>query len=523
MAPSDTPRGTRALPPLSGRQLAALVRERLQQDPAWRSFTVDQRWVCPWCLSVIGRRPQRSWEDSIAAHLEVCRHYAGGSRPPLAAAVVQAQIAFENLVHRAKSDPAWQVYADGVWICPACLQRIPQVRAIGGSPSLLTYREMVQHLQRCAAYARGTLHPVAAVRAVIAPPAPPPVTPATGARSLPPPAAGGAATPLGGARVLPAAGPAVEPTAATPLGGVRIVLPPAASEPPVATPLGTRALPPLPPAPSPLPAPLAPELAWMDEADRQSARSEASAPPPPEELRRARDLQQRLLAEAPEIPGFAFATRYEPCDHVSGDFFCFVRLPHGDIGFAIGDVSGHGMQAALVMSMAKKTLEIYAAQGGGPRQVLAQVNDALASDLGGTMFVTVTYAVLSPARRTIRWVRAGHPPTLVCNHRLGTQGEIKPAGMVLGMKTGALFFDSLEEYEIDVVPGDTFLLYTDGITETTNPQGEEFGEGRLAEIFVRHASAGVESLLTQIIDRVRHFRGSRPVADDLTLLALAVP
>lgn len=490
MPPGETPRGSRVLVPASGKALAAWVRERLRDDPAWQTFTADQRWVCPWCLSVIGRRPQRSWEDSIAAHLDVCRHFAGGTRPPLAPEAVQAQIAFENLVHRAKSDPAWQVYDGGVWVCPACLQRIPPVRAIGGAPSVLTYREMAAHLQCCAAYAAGRLHPVEMVRAAIAPPVATPLA----APRLPAGAAPPSATPLSGQRVLPPS-------------STRVALPAFPARPPPAAPQA--------------PAIIAPELAWMDEADRAAAR-EVGAAEPSDDLRRARDLQQRLLAEAPQVPGFAFATRYEPCDHVSGDFFCFVRLPDGGIGFAIGDVSGHGMQAGLVMSMAKKTLEIYAAQGGGPRRVLAQVNDALAGDLAGTMFVTLIYAVLSPARRSIRWARAGHPPALVCNHLLGTSGEIRPAGMALGMKTGALFADSLEEQELDVVAGDTFLLYTDGITETANAQGEEFGEERLREVFARHAAAGPDALLTEIMDRVRHFRGPGPARDDLTLLALAV-
>ncbi|MBN8526654.1 MAG: serine/threonine-protein phosphatase, partial [Planctomycetes bacterium] len=268
----------------------------------------------------------------------------------------------------------------------------------------------------------------------------------------------------------------------------------------------------------------APLLGWMDDADAAAGAVAASVPAPHLErtdLMRARDLQQKMLAEAPEVPGFSFATRYEPCDHVSGDFFSFIRLLDGRVAFAIGDVSGHGMQAGLVMSMAKKSLEIYGELIGDPAEVLAKVNDALAGDLGGKMFVSMTYAVLSPSERTIRWVRAGHNPTLLYNTRTGASCEIKPPGMVVGMKGGQLFRDSLQVEITQVQPGDMFLLYTDGVTEMTNAQGEEFDVGRLCEVMQRCAAEGPEPLLTQVMDRIRHFRGSQPIGDDVTLLALA--
>lgn len=266
-------------------------------------------------------------------------------------------------------------------------------------------------------------------------------------------------------------------------------------------------------------------FSWMDDADAAAGSVAVPAPQPHLErtdLMRARDLQQKMLAEAPEIPGYVFATRYEPCDHVSGDFFSFIRLLDGRVGFAIGDVSGHGMQAGLVMSMAKKTLEIYGELIGDPAEVLAKVNDALAGDLGGKMFVSMTYAILSPAERTIRWVRAGHNPTLATNAKTHEVVEIKPPGMVVGMKGGQIFRDSLQVETTHLNPGDTFLLYTDGVTEMTNAQGEEFETARLREVMDRHAADGPEALLTQVMDRIRHFRGSQPIGDDVTLLALAV-
>jgi sigma-B regulation protein RsbU (phosphoserine phosphatase) len=139
------------------------------------------------------------------------------------------------------------------------------------------------------------------------------------------------------------------------------------------------------------------------------------------------------------------------------------------------------------------------------------------------MFVSLTYGILSPAERVVRWVRAGHNPTLRVTID-GKVSEIQPSGMVLGMKAGQGFRDTLEVESTQVAPGDLFLLYTDGITEATNAQGEEFGIERLGEVLAlcRRGSPDPEKLVVEVMDRVRHFRGSTPIADDFTLLALAV-
>jgi len=568
--------GARAALPTTaaGRQFGQLVRDRLANDPGWRTFTTDQkRWVCPWCLAAVARRHQRSWEDSIGAHLEGCRHYGNGRFAPQPPGSVQAQLSFENMVCRVESDLAWQVFdSNGMWICPSCLERVPDARAVANQRSTLTYRGMALHLQRCAAYGAGTLNAAPVVRAA-KDRVGGGITRATTSISMP------ARTPSGGApsHTARTASP-VKPQGtipanaipvATPVRGMPIAQPvgrltplsniamPAGQAPPTAQPVTGQ-----PVTAQPVTAPVQPPVAgvsstgsqlrmrrfitpspdgdkvmdqadagqapgfnWMDAADAAAGAVTAEPAVPMVEstdLMRARDLQQKFLGEAPEVPGFTFATRYEPCDHVSGDFFSFIRLLDGRIGFAIGDVSGHGMQAGLVMSMAKKTLEIYGELIGDPAEVLAKVNDALAGDLGGKMFVSMTYAIISPADRTISWARAGHPPAMKINPASTEITEIKPPGMVVGMKHGKVFRSSLEVEVTHLEPGDTFLLYTDGVTEMTNSQGEEFETDRLRAILERHAADGPNALLTQVMDRIRHFRGSIPVADDVTLLALSV-
>jgi sigma-B regulation protein RsbU (phosphoserine phosphatase) len=257
----------------------------------------------------------------------------------------------------------------------------------------------------------------------------------------------------------------------------------------------------------------------MDDAD---SREVAAVHPQRTDVIHARKLQEKLLQHVPQVPGIRFATRFEACDEITGDFYVFVHLPDGRVGFALGDVSGHGVQAGLIMSMAKKTLEIYAGQGLGPAETLARVNDALVHDLGGKMFISMVYAVLDPDTRQITWARAGHNPSLYFNPISDVEGEIKPKGMVVGMKAGALFRTSLEEYISPLETGDMFLLYTDGITETMNLQQEEFGEDRLKELLRTYAADGPDVLIDRVMERLRHFRGPQAPADDATMVALLI-
>ena len=262
-------------------------------------------------------------------------------------------------------------------------------------------------------------------------------------------------------------------------------------------------------------------LDWMDETDSGPVAQLADTAPRTDMIH-ARKLQEKFLQQAPDVPGFQIASRFEACTDITGDFFVFIPLPDGCIGFAIGDVSGHGVQAGLIMSMAKKTLEIYAAQALGPADTLARVNDALVADLGGKMFISMCYAVMDPNEGTITWARAGHNPALRYNLVSEAASEIKPKGMVVGMKSGAIFRQSLEEEVTSIDPGDVFLLYTDGITETMNLQHEEFGPERLSEIVKQFAGDGPDVLVDQIMDRIRHFRGPRPPSDDATMIAMLV-
>lgn len=264
-------------------------------------------------------------------------------------------------------------------------------------------------------------------------------------------------------------------------------------------------------------------FSWMDDemaasgTGEQHDTGEANT-----DLIRAQGLQKNLMNECPKIPGFTFATRYEACSTVSGDFYEFIEKDDGNIIFAEGDVSGHGVEAGLIMSMARKCLTIFARQGGTPAEVVSSMNEALVDDLKGEKFITMCYGELNPQERIITWIRSGHNPILRYNKNTKEFSEIKPGGMVVGMKSGKLFRQLLQEEATQVVSGDVFLIYTDGFNETMNRQGEEYGFERMRHVIVDKAEHGIEDMLDHLMNSIRQFRGSAPADDDLTLLAIEV-
>jgi hypothetical protein len=266
------------------------------------------------------------------------------------------------------------------------------------------------------------------------------------------------------------------------------------------------------------PATAASGASWMDAAEAGAA----VAADRDRDLSRARAVQLALMREAPSVPGYRFATRYESCTEISGDFNQFVALPGGRVGFAQGDVSGHGVQAGLIMAMANKILELYAAQGLGAKEVLAKVHEAIAHDLGGRMFITMTYAELDPATRQLRWVRAGHNPTLLHRRATGRTERLMPKGMMVGAPSAELFRKVLAEEITVLAPGDTLVLFTDGLTEAMDAQDEEFGDDRLVAVLERHAAEGPQVVVERIFAELKTFTGGRPMADDASLVVLAV-
>ena len=236
------------------------------------------------------------------------------------------------------------------------------------------------------------------------------------------------------------------------------------------------------------------------------------------ELDVASKMQQSILpTEFPTAEGYEVFGSMTPAREVGGDFFDIFNLENGSIGLAIADVSGKGVPAALFM-MASRTLLKGSAIGlNDPGRVLQEVNDLLYDDNEAMMFVTVLYAVYNPATRELTYANGGHNlPVIV--HADGSN-TVMPStnGIALGILDGGEF----EQSSITCAPGDTVVLYTDGVTEAINVSEEEFGMERLQGIFTS-APGDCRTAVEAVFDAVSDFAGEAPQFDDITCLALRV-
>ena len=226
------------------------------------------------------------------------------------------------------------------------------------------------------------------------------------------------------------------------------------------------------------------------------------------EVQEARTIQQALLPKsAPYIPGFAVSGLCVPAGAVSGDWYDFIALDDGRWGLVLADVSGKGTAAALLMSATRGMLRSLAETCDGPGEVLTRLNRLLVDDFPRGKFVTMVYAVLDPATRTLTFASAGHlQPLLVAND--GARFLDSERGMPLG-----LGFGSFSEVEVRLPERSRLVFYSDGITEAVNPQEEEYGPGRL-ENHVLRPEASVESIL----EDVRSFANGARLRDDATVI-----
>jgi serine phosphatase RsbU (regulator of sigma subunit)/rubredoxin len=240
-------------------------------------------------------------------------------------------------------------------------------------------------------------------------------------------------------------------------------------------------------------------------------------------LEDARSRQLRLLPRLPEVPGFEFGVVYKPCSTVGGDFYDFIHLKDDLLGIAIGDISGHGLEAALLVGLAKKLLEIHGRARISPAETLLLANADIYPDLDSKTFVTAFYAVLNTKTREMKFSRAGHNPVVVFNPKRQPRLQVLDSkGMALGMDPGPIFQQSMEEVAIKLEPGDLVFQYTDGVTESMNHDKEEFGLERLYAVIDAYGNTEAEYLLYQIEKALTDFREGAKQKDDITMVAVKV-
>src|SRR5215207_3059843 len=238
-----------------------------------------------------------------------------------------------------------------------------------------------------------------------------------------------------------------------------------------------------------------------------------------QELRVARLIQQTLLPKsAPELGGYQIAAYYQPAREVGGDFYDFFKLGDGRLGVVVGDASGKGIPAALVMANTRSVLRTIA-QGGdiAPGQVLAEANEILYPDILVNMFVTCFYGVLDPKSGALSYANAGHD--LPYRHRRSGNDaeELRARGMPLGSMPGMFY----EEKETILDAGESVLFYSDGLVEAHDPEGEMFGSPRLRSLVAEHDGEEERSLVNLLMKELYSFTGEGwEQEDDITLVTL---
>jgi serine phosphatase RsbU (regulator of sigma subunit)/CHASE1-domain containing sensor protein/anti-sigma regulatory factor (Ser/Thr protein kinase) len=239
-----------------------------------------------------------------------------------------------------------------------------------------------------------------------------------------------------------------------------------------------------------------------------------------QELRMARRIQHALLPkDLPELEGWQIAYHYQPAREVGGDFYDFLRFEDGQVGLVIGDVSGKGMAAALVMANTQSVLRAVARRRGiTPGQVLEEANELMCAYIPPNTFVTCFYGVLEPKSGRLVYANAGHDLPYL-RRRNEDAEEIRARGMPLGLMPGMLY----EEGEAVLAVGDDLLFYSDGLVEAHDPQGEMFGFPRLQGLIEAHRSTD-SSLNDFLLSELARFTGkSWDQEDDITLVSLERP
>lgn len=235
----------------------------------------------------------------------------------------------------------------------------------------------------------------------------------------------------------------------------------------------------------------------------------------------AMEVQQSLLpSEPPEIPGFDIAGRSVYCDETGGDyydFFDFRDEGEGVLGLAVGDVSGHGIASALLMTTARALLHANASKPGSLAELMVVINDQLARDAAQGRFMTLSFMLLDTKDRSIRYVSAGHDPSIIYHPEEDRFTELRNDDIPLGIAEHWVFREYAHE---SLNPGEVLVIATDGVWDTRNERDELFGKDRLREVIRNNAERSAHEIIDAVAATLDDFRQDEPSRDDVTLVVI---
>jgi sigma-B regulation protein RsbU (phosphoserine phosphatase) len=232
------------------------------------------------------------------------------------------------------------------------------------------------------------------------------------------------------------------------------------------------------------------------------------------ELQLAMEIQQRFQPTAPPVVmGYEFQGISFPCYEIGGDYYDFIKRDDGRLVIALGDVSGKGTAAALLMSSLHASIHAQTGSHDTLVETISAVNRYLAENIPSNRFVTLFYAELDPDSGAVSFLNAGHNPPLIV-HAAGTVEQLASGGLPLGIKADAEYREGRTHLE----PGDVLVIYSDGVTEAASPNGEEFGPTRLYEVVSRNVDASAAGIRDRIESALTKFSQGTQAADDITLV-----
>ena len=234
-----------------------------------------------------------------------------------------------------------------------------------------------------------------------------------------------------------------------------------------------------------------------------------------QELQLGREIQGRLLPQPPvDVRDTQLAALSVPCYEVGGDYYDFIELPDGDVGLAIGDVSGKGVSAALIMSSVQAALRVAAPIEDDLARLVQRLNALIYRSARGRKYATFFFGRYTPSTGCLRYVNAGHNPPFATTPD-GTR-ELPSTGKPIGIFPDSTYM----EMTIDLPPGSTLFLYTDGLNEAADPEEEEFGMTRLVDLFRAEQATPANEIPQRVVDAITRFERGARVTDDKTIVIL---